>query len=128
MAHTGGIDYLDVGYGVYAWEDIESPWPQDATTEPAGADVVNMALVASARDYDLGAATFDNPLQMLPRRSLCVVLGKARGKASANEQRHCVLIVAPVVSKGGNTVYERIGTGFLPAKCISPGMQTVRIY
>lgn len=25
MAHTGGIDYLNVGYGAYDWEDIQPP-------------------------------------------------------------------------------------------------------
>lgn len=132
MAHTGGIDYLDVGFGAYDWEDIESPsWPPLG----AGHDAKVMALTATARIYDLGAATqeefeltFDNPGKPLPHRSLCVVMGKAKGRSLPDEQRNCLLIITPVVGQNGKVVYERIGAGFLPGKCISPKFETVHIY
>ncbi|KAF2629111.1 hypothetical protein BU25DRAFT_27006 [Macroventuria anomochaeta] len=93
------------------------------------------SLSFTARKHDLGAATqeefdlmFDNPGKLLAHSSLCVVLGNAKGSPMRSEQRHCLLIITPVAGQGGNVVYERIGAGFLPGKCISPPTGLVHIY
>ena len=86
-------------------------------------------LVATARDIDLDAAyeedgdlRLDDPDTELSDATLCVVLGKAKGSTSLEEQKNCVLIIAPSGKLDGNgkRLYERKGTGFLPGKCISP--------
>jgi hypothetical protein len=93
-----------------------------------------MTIVATASQYDLGAATqaeidliFDSPEKALPSLSLCVVLGKAKNSAVAKDQKNCLLIVKPITRSDGSTVYERIGTGFLPGKCISPKTDIIKI-
>ena len=86
---------------------------------------------ATAREYDVGAATldefelvFNNPGKPLPRQPLCIVLGIAKGTTSPNQGRQCVVIIKPV---GRRDMYERIGVGFLPGKCISPPTGYVEI-
>ncbi|EUC46749.1 hypothetical protein COCMIDRAFT_35616 [Bipolaris oryzae ATCC 44560] len=139
MAYTGGIDYLQPDFGNYEWEDLQSPWSTNAPNNISSTDVsiVNMALVASAREYDSGAALssegeliLDAPNPSSRPKTLCVVLGKAKGSPSPETQRHYVLIVAVAGHKGraGETIYERVGAGYLPGKCISPTVVDVRIH
>lgn len=144
MAYTGGkdypgaIDYLDLEFDTWDWEDLQSPWSQpkeeEATSDTASPSNRTTAsdetmLVATARDIDLDAAyeedgdlRLDDPDTELSDATLCVVLGKAKGSTSLEEQKNCVLIITPSGKLDGNgkQLYERIGTGFLPGKCISP--------
>jgi hypothetical protein len=66
-------------------------------------------LVATARDIDLEAAyeidgdlRLDDPDTELSDATLCVVLGKAKGSTSPEEQKNCVLIITPSGTLGGN--------------------------
>ncbi|OAL55166.1 hypothetical protein IQ07DRAFT_498642 [Pyrenochaeta sp. DS3sAY3a] len=134
MAYTGAIDYLSIDWGAYAWEKVQSPWSQDDSRFNFDHNTAKMTLVATASRYDLGAATqaeinlvFDSPEKPLPSRSLCVVLGKAKNSPAPKEQKNCLLIVKPIKRPDGSTIYERIGTGFLPGKCISPNSDIVKI-
>ncbi|XP_014559825.1 hypothetical protein COCVIDRAFT_90891 [Bipolaris victoriae FI3] len=140
MAYTGGIDYLQPDFGNYEWEeDLQSPWSTNAPSNISNTDIsiANMALVAPAREYDLGAAVlsegeliFDTPNRSSMPKTLCVVLGKAKGSPSPETRRHYILIVAVAGHKGcaGETIYERVGAGYLPGKCISPTVVDVRIH
>jgi hypothetical protein len=139
MAYTGGIDYLQPEFGNFVWEDLQSPWSPDAPSNISSTDinVANIALNATAREYDLGAAVrsegelvFDTPNGSARPETVCVVLGKARGSLSPETQRHYILIVAATVQRDrdGNRVYERVGTGYLPGKCISPNGFSVTIH
>jgi hypothetical protein len=97
-------------------------------------ETAKMTIVATASQYDLGAATqaeidliFDSPEKALPSRSLCVVLDKGKNSPVAKEQKDRLLIVKPIRRSDGSTVYERIGTSFLPGKCISPKTDILKI-
>jgi hypothetical protein len=138
MAYTGGIDYLEPEFSSYEWEDLVSPWSSNRTpivsTNPATA---NIALVATAREYDLGVAVpgegeliFDTPGGSSQPKTLCVVLGKARGSPNPETQRHYILVVAAMAGQDrvGSKVYERIGVGYLPGKCISPSDCSITIH
>jgi hypothetical protein len=140
MAYTGSIDYVTIDWGAYTWENIQSPWSQDHNRFNVDPETAKMTIVATASQYDLGAATqaeidliFDSPEKALPSLSLCVVLGKAKNSAEAKnsavakDQKNCLLIVKPITRSDGSTVYERIGTGFLPGKCISPKTDIIKI-
>jgi hypothetical protein len=127
MAYTGGIDYLEPEFGDYEWEDLISPWSDDRTPDVSpDPDTADIELVATAREYDLGVAVpgegeliFDTPGDQ--PKTLCVVLGKARGSWNAESQRHYFLVVAAAgQNRSGAKVYERVGVGYLPGKCISP--------
>lgn len=139
MAYTGGIDYLQPDFGNYEWEDLQSPWSTNSPNSISSTDVsiANMALVAAAREFDSGAAVlsegeliFDTPHGSSIPKPLCVVLGKAKGSPSPETRRHYILIVAVAGQKGraGETIYERVGAGYLPGKCISPTVIDVRIH
>jgi hypothetical protein len=138
MAYTGGIDYLEPEFGSYEWEDLVSPWsankPLNVSTDPNNA---NIALVTTAREYDLGVAVpgegeliFDTPGGSSQPKTLCVLLGKARGSPDPETQRHYILIVAATAEqdRSGSKLYERVGAGYLPGKCISPSCCSVTIH
>ncbi|CAN9210055.1 unnamed protein product [Alternaria alternata] len=136
MAYTGGIDYLQPDFGCYEWEDLQSPWSPKTPTNVSSTDynLANIALEAIAREYDLGAAVqgegeliFDTPNGSAKPDTLCVVLGKAKGSPSSETQRHYILMIAAQRGRAGSRVYERVGTGFLPGKCISPSGFKVKI-
>ena len=136
MAYTGGIDYLQPDFGCYEWEDLQSPWSPKTPTNVSSTDynLANIALEAIAREYDLGAAVqgegeliFDTPNGSAKPDTLCVVLGKAKGSPSPETQRHYILMIAAQRGRAGSRVYERVGTGFLPGKCISSSGFKVKI-
>ena len=150
--YPGAIDYLDLNFGTWDWEGLQSPWLHGAETasenETDSAVVVGdasrvaqvrarPALLATARDLDPGAAcdgdgdiTFDDIGTYILDTTMCVVLGKAKGSTFTDEQKTCVLIVVPTGVEGddGKQIYEPVDTGFLPGKCISPSGFEVRIH
>jgi hypothetical protein len=139
MAYTGGIDYLQPDFGCYVWEDLQSPWSVKAPNNVSSTDfnVANIALEVTAREFDLGAAIqgegeliFDTPNGSAKLETLCVVLGKAKGSESPETQRHYILIVAATNKRerSGKEVYQRVGTGYLPGKCISPSGFKVKVH
>jgi hypothetical protein len=139
MAYIGGIDYLQPGFGNYEWEDLQSPWSKKTPHNISSTDfsIANTALIATAREYDLGAAVlnegqliFDTPNRSSMPRTLCVVLGKAKGSPLPETQRHYLLIITAARHEGhaAEPVYERVGAGYLPGKCISPNGFSVRIH
>ncbi|CAO2649036.1 Nn.00g099850.m01.CDS01 [Neocucurbitaria sp. VM-36] len=138
MAYTGGIDYLQPDFGSFEWEDLQSPWSTQAPNNVSNTDprTANITLNAKAREFDLGAAVqgegeliFDNPGGSSQPKTLCVVLGKAKGSPSLETQRHYVLVVVMTGNRdrNGERMYERVGTGYLPGKCISPSGFSVSI-
>jgi hypothetical protein len=131
MAYTGGIDYLQPGFGHFEWEDLKSPWSPEApdNASSTNAHAVKVTLGAKAREYDLGAAVqgegeliFDTPAGSSQPITLCVVLGKAKGCPSPEMQKHYLLIVTSTANRdrNGEKLYKRVGVGWLPGKCLSP--------
>jgi hypothetical protein len=130
MAFDGGIDYLRPDFGSYDWEPIESPWARN------GDKKTDIALLAHAWEYDPQSAgpgeleiTFDidAPGAQRPGKRMCVVLGRAKGSLIQETRRHWVLIIGPTPQEG---IYERIGAGFLPGRCLSrtASKEKVRIH
>jgi hypothetical protein len=137
MAYTGGIDYLKLDFDGVEWEDIRSPWSRSADnvahTEVRGG---NIALTAVARDYDPNAALkgealliLDNPGGSEKPKTECVVLGRQKGPTPLEGKIHYLLIVTPLTALGrdGGKLYERVGAGYLPGRCIAPSGSTVNI-
>jgi hypothetical protein len=130
MAFDGGIDYLRPDFGSYDWEPIESPWNRDSDKK------TDIALLAHAWEYDPQSAgpgeldiTFDIdvPSAQRPAKRMCVVLGRAKGSLIHDTRRHWVLAIAPTNQEG---IYERIGAGYLPGRCLSrqPSKEKIRIH
>jgi hypothetical protein len=139
MAYAGGIDYLQPDFGNFEWEDLQSPWSPNAPNNISSTDphTANIALIATARVFDRGVALqgegeliFDTPGGSSRPKNLCVVLGKAKGSPSLETQRHYVLLVEATRNRDrdGEVLYERVGTGYLPGKCISQNGSSVRIH
>jgi hypothetical protein len=131
MAYKGGIDYLDLPFNKVEWEtrDLTSPWMPGAdgywhTANRTG----NIDLRGVARDFDLDdvheseGRIIPNMLQKTDSQTTkCIVLGRYNGDDIKKEvpvakKRHYVLIVG---QKSSNSkVYERVGVGFMPGRCI----------
>jgi hypothetical protein len=131
MAYTGGIDYLQPDFGNFEWADLQSPWSPNAPCNASSTDasIANIALGAKVREYNHGAALsgegeviMDRPGGTLQSKTLCVVLGKAEGSQFVETQKHYLLIVAVTANRdrNGERLYERVGVGWLPGKCLSP--------
>ncbi|KAK3326797.1 heterokaryon incompatibility protein-domain-containing protein [Apodospora peruviana] len=136
MAYEGGVDYIGNGgsFGSVDWEDVESPW----SGTNGGVDEVG--LVADAKEYDLTLAAAGDKRKIVfdcgegerSGRTMCVVLGRQqqdlkrrRGRRDQSGLTHYVLIVRPM--EGGKELYERVGAGYLPGRCIVPGGRSVRV-
>jgi hypothetical protein len=154
MAYTGGIDYISPTFGGTAWVALRSPWSTTfAGSLPAQVQGSKIALVAEAREFSSPTAReragecllqFDTPGQSEQQvATLCVVLGRqkslrgAQGMPAmlgqANDKDHLVhylLLVRPTskADHEGSTIYERVGAGYLPGRCIlasGPGTITI---
>ncbi|KAB5566321.1 hypothetical protein GE09DRAFT_1272843, partial [Coniochaeta sp. 2T2.1] len=133
MAYMGAIEYISPPFNGVAWEKLVSPWSggvDGARTEGAEGGI---AIVGEARSYDpfkgldptveeqeRGFLVFDEPGHSEQRTTLCVVLGTE--KAVPRQEARCYLILVRLVvaakDRQGASIYERVGAGWLPGRCI----------
>lgn len=140
MAYSGGIDYISMPFAQVDWTELRSPWsssmPGISNGLQAETQRGKVTLVADAQDYNIslledgeGEIVLDRPKGSTHRATLCVVLGKQRGDAHLRDKIHYVLVICPAgtIDGDGNEVYERVGAGSLPGKCIAPEQRKVQI-
>ncbi len=142
MAYTGGIDYFEIQFGQVDWQDLQSPWSgrgiglgisQQATATPSEEKRGSIALVAKVRGYDVSQAlegewklVFDTPGLPPPATPLCVPLGREKG--SSVERTYLLLVQeTDVIDDDGSRIYERVGAGYLPARCVGKGVGRITI-
>ncbi|QDS71508.1 hypothetical protein FKW77_004827 [Venturia effusa] len=119
MAYEGGISFIAIEGRSLDWErgPKRLSWPIGVTDG-------NMRLKGIGKPFDLSVPndTIIWDYGEKPQNALlkCVVLGRARGtEESIVDKKHYVLIIAlTTVSDGGETLYERVGVGFLLGGCI----------
>lgn len=143
MAYSGGIDYINPPFGLMDWNEIESPWSVGGRhggggvlTDTRGG---NISLMATAQAYkqdfslrihsDECEIVLDSPGASDQASFKCVVLGKKKGRASLEDKVHYVLIIKEIAERhrDGSRVYERVGVGSLPGRCIDPAESRVHI-
>jgi hypothetical protein len=123
--HPGGIDYFIPDFAGNEWEDVQSPW-----SIPTKADRSNM-LTANGWQYDTtvdGAMLdpqvcniiYDVTAEEGKQASRCIVLGVRKGQEQRLEKTHYVLIIRATQEGDGegSVLYERVGAGYMPGKCI----------
>jgi hypothetical protein len=141
MAYTGGIDYLGVGFGQLEWEDVKSPWSSDPKaairtdsldgkpTLTAMAYEYNTPITPEGKEWLL---VRDTPGGSKQEKMYCVVLGKQKEKEyqSLDQRVHYLLLVVQVntMTRDGNKIFERVGVGHLPGRCIEEKGFMVSIY
>ncbi|KAJ3538687.1 hypothetical protein NM208_g5803 [Fusarium decemcellulare] len=141
MGYTGGIVYLQLEFNRIDWKDITSPWTPNvsrtARTTDRGADI---ALSAVARrinpEMSIGAEDklfFDMPGGSEKRSIYGIVLGVRRAEKVLDNSEpgiHYLLLVAPTGRHDleGNEIWERVGAGSLPGKCVAPSGTPVKIH
>ncbi|KAE8454271.1 hypothetical protein EG329_005196 [Mollisiaceae sp. DMI_Dod_QoI] len=137
MAHSGGIDYLDLPFGKIEWEakDIRSPWLPEASGVWYSSDEVGVVeLSAVARDFDKKAVEGINDAKVIYdvpvaadwdwKRVKCVVLGRLESTGTVDRKlenrRHWIMVVMVTDSRvaSGNQICKRVGVGFVPGKLI----------
>ncbi|KAF2653766.1 hypothetical protein K491DRAFT_602167 [Lophiostoma macrostomum CBS 122681] len=139
MAYTGAIDYLSVGFGQLDWEDVRSPWSADPNAA-IRTDLVDgkPSLTAVAYGYDAVTSfdgerllrILDTPGGSRQEKIFCVVLGKQKEYVSLDQRIHYLLYIAQVktTTRDGNRMFERVGAGWLPGRCIDKQGFEVSIY
>ncbi|KAF5008603.1 hypothetical protein FDECE_5137 [Fusarium decemcellulare] len=141
MGYTGEIVYLQPEFNRIDWQDITSPWTPSvnriARTTDRGADIA-LCAVARLINPEMAAGAQDNLFFDMPggseKRSIYgVVLGVRRAeKMLDNDQPgiHYLLLVAPTGRHDleGNEIWERVGAGSLPGKCVTPSGTPVKIH
>ena len=63
---------------------------------------------------------FDNILDSEVLESMAIVLGIEKGLKAIDDKKHYILVVRPKMkpSADGAALYERIGAGFIPGRCL----------
>ncbi|KAJ8130175.1 hypothetical protein O1611_g3458 [Lasiodiplodia mahajangana] len=144
MAHAGGIDYISPPFGGVDWEKMKSPWSSNMSVGVGKAHTDlqrgSIALVAEASEYNADAAIrvgdgeiiLDNPGGSYTPPTECVVLGIKKGMAElkAKDRTHYLLVVTATTRQdiNGLPIYERVGAGYLPGKCIKSERHTISIH
>jgi len=132
MAYMGEIDYLNLKFGVFDWEDVHSPWSYGEMEAKQGSSIALSGRLRTispdAAGDDAGKFYFDMLEQRDTSLLQCVVLGLEQGR-SVDSRLHYFILVAPATPLVPHVshVYERIGVGHLPGKWISAEGSTVKI-
>ncbi|KAF2234694.1 hypothetical protein EV356DRAFT_514837 [Viridothelium virens] len=120
----GGINYFQLSFNGFDWEDIESPWSHPKNGESSD------KLIAKVREFKQSAARtredylmFDTPADTNRKNAKCIILGIQKGPIASSEKRHYVLVVVPTVrfDDKNTRIYERVGAGYLPGRCFTDG-------
>jgi hypothetical protein len=146
MAHSGGIEYMDLPFGEIEWEtkEIQSPWSSQAVGVWNSSDDVRVVeLSAVARDFDRKATDGRNDARVIYDATAaidwdgegvkCIVLGKLKSKGSAGRQlgnrRHYIMVVLIKVSRlsPGSQMRMRVGAGYIPEKLIDLGQSGIPV-
>ncbi|KAG9199164.1 hypothetical protein G6514_008993 [Epicoccum nigrum] len=111
MVPVSALEATTLTFVGHSWGQPKEGEDIAETASPSNPTITSdeTMLVATARDIDLEAAyeidgdlRLDDPDTELSDATLCVVLGKAKGSTSPEEQKNCVLIITPSGTLGGN--------------------------
>ncbi|KAK0666020.1 hypothetical protein QBC41DRAFT_399065 [Cercophora samala] len=132
MGYEGGIEYISPPFGEIQWYDLTSPWfdeSQSLSLISNGRGPHHQgSLLAEAVDYDISrAGEEERRIEMDSwggserTETKCVVLGSTRGLSL--EEGVCYVILIRAAGRtggtnGGEEVYERVGAGSMPGRCI----------
>ncbi|KAF6841818.1 hypothetical protein CMUS01_03421, partial [Colletotrichum musicola] len=140
MAYTGGTDYISPPFGDVDWQELQSPWSSSSGAFGGGSRTEDrggsLDLIGKARDYvslepsdGQGEIVLDHPGGSQPLATKAIVLGVQKGKAHISYRTHYLLIIAEPAARDreGRRVYERVGAGMLPGRCVTGEPMRVKI-
>ncbi|KAF2828834.1 HET-domain-containing protein [Ophiobolus disseminans] len=121
MSVSGGIDYFPPTWRGYDWQDIQSPWSYSTLPK------IDNAFIGRSQPFECSkwkqneySIVFDDPtIGELPEL-MAIVLGVEKSNQTTEEKKHYVLIARPKVTSVQDSVilYERVGAGYMPGKCL----------
>jgi hypothetical protein len=126
MSVSGGIDYFTLKWRHYDWQAIQSPWSNSSGRTPNGFDGQLQSLCRSNAKADEDNIVFDNATYSEFPDAMAIVLGIEKVYESMEDKKHYILVVRSkaVSSADGIKLYERIGAGHIPGKCLKGASQT----
>jgi hypothetical protein len=137
MAYMGEVDFLQPPFGNINWTAIRSPWlSSKSRVAPLDDRRGSLTLSGKVRDITVGREDetsgklyYDTPSESQKKKTQCVVLGVEKGNQAIGSLLHYFILVQPARSRllGETNVYERVGAGYLPGRCISTDGQKVHI-
>ncbi|KAF5676583.1 kinase-like (PK-like) [Fusarium heterosporum] len=128
LAYTGCIDYIPAEFGGTEWEAVCTQWDSGRKKTSDG------VLIAEARNYISDGRDsmllYDCSSSPRLQRDLakCVVLERQKGSHPVREKVHYVLLVQPRDHSSQGQIYERIGAGTLPGKCLRENKEQIEIW
>jgi hypothetical protein len=123
--YAGGIDYFMPDFAGNEWEDIQSPWSIPKKTGPDNTITANgweydIAVDGVMSDPEICNIIYDVPAEEGKQKTRCVVVGIQDGDEQRRERKHYVVVIRATEEPDGegSVLYERVGAGFMPGKCM----------
>ena len=118
MSCSGPIDYFPLTFYGFDWQRLEVTWSDTKVADEKtrlGASVQQLDLtVVNPFEADI---IFDIPAKVDEKKMMAVVLGVEKGDAALGDKKHYVLVVSSKQA-WGHALYERIGAGHVPGRCL----------
>jgi hypothetical protein len=127
MAFSGGINYFPLAWNGYDWQEVESPWSSPTIALSSNAiKAWVQALDRSAARKDEIRIEFDDPSSSELPGCMAIVLGIERVSGEISDKKHYILAVKLKTSptSESDTLYERVGAGYVPGKCLGEERKT----
>lgn len=120
MSVSGGIDYFTLKWRHYDWQGIKSPWSHSSGRTPNGFDGKLQSLCRSNARPGEDNIVFDSATYSKLPDAMAIVLGIEKVCESTEDKKHYILVVRSkaVFSADGTELYERIGAGHIPGRCL----------
>ena len=120
MSVSGGIDYFIMQWRHYDWQMIQPPWTFSSANIPNAFHGISRVFDLTRVRVNEEDVIFDNLLDSDILRCEAIVLGIEKGIQAIEDRKHYVLMVRPngTHSPDGEVLYERIGAGYVPGRCL----------
>jgi hypothetical protein len=128
MAYEGGISFIAPTGGSLEWDERISWLTGDGKGNLRLKGVAREINLPDQNDTKIAEIIWDAGDRPENKTLKCVVFGTTKTKAETDValKQHYVLMIAKV-SAGGETLYERVGAGFLPGSSIKAQEEDVFI-
>jgi len=132
MGSLGQIDYVEVPGNKFDWEkeDIHPPWTRPGTNTSRRGRKVETELSAKVRQFQHDFTGIEKDREIIfddsksrPTGQIlqCVVIARKKPSSDGQEKTRYILVVEKVGKCGPqntDTLFKRIGVGYVPAKLI----------
>jgi hypothetical protein len=119
MAYSGAIDYFPLTFYGFEWQPLDASWPGSANAAQ------DANLIAQVQTLNISAAkpfeallVYDIPAEVNDKEMMAVSIGLEKGETSLEDRKHYILVVIPKRLYWKQALYERVGAGYVPGRCL----------